>query len=267
MLMRSLLTLFLYLFMSSFLLGQSKFSFGLNAQVGLSGKAALAEEVDRFGTTDFYHRSGNRLVGVAGGGFWAAYDFSPKIALRSGIQYQSSGSKDYRENYSEDIRTGQILFPSSFSFSFRANQIQVPLEFQIRIGQGKMQPTLSFGAQYSYDWVGSIYAEMSFFQGADQFESLNEWTPERRTGFEMDGSRVQPVLGVGLRINDQMNVRIRRTWAGQSQKVRWRENFDYFEPTLSPDDPIVTICGTPYHYQTNSTHRQTTTVEISYRLF
>ncbi len=265
--MRSISTLFLCLFLSTLLVGQSKYSFGFNTQVGVSGKVNPSEDVSRFGTSDFYQISGNRIVGVAGAGFWAAYDFSPKIALRTGLQYQSSGNEDYRESYSEDILTGQIMFPSSYSISFRTNQIQVPLEFQIRIGQGKMQPTLSFGAQYSYDWIGSIYAETTFFQGADQLESVNEWTPDRREDFRMNGSKIQPVLGVGLRINDQMHIRVRRTWIGQDQLVSWRENFEIFEPVLSPDDPIVIICGTPYHYRANSTHRQTTTLEISYRLF
>lgn len=265
--MRSILTLLCCIFLTSLLMGQTRLSFGLNAQIGLSGKAKVDESSKRFGNTDSYQRSGNHLVGVAGAGLWAAYEISPKLALRSGIQYQSSGNKDFRESYSEDIRTGQITFPSSSAISFRAHQLQVPLELQIRIGQGKMQPTLSFGAQYSYDWIGSIYAESILFQGSDQTEYVNEWTPERREEFSMAKSNIQPVFAVGLRINEQMSVRLRRSWIAQEQTISWRENFEHIEQVPSLDDPIVIICGTPFSYWTNSTHRQTTTLEISYRLF
>ena len=265
--MRSIIVLVFGIFLSLSVVGQSRFSFGLSTQVGLSGKNTHQERENFFrGTvpTRSYSEEGNKFVAVAGAGVWAAYDLTNSIAVQAGLQYVNSGNTDYRQSYSETIATGQRSFATALSYRFRAHQLQLPLEIKLGLPLNKIQPQLILGAQLSRDWIGTIYAENPYYRDEPDREYVVAWSEDYRADFSAERLSVQPFVGFGLRLNDVMNISLRHTWIPETQAITWEEN--YIPPSPS-ENPMIIICGVLNRYRTQSTHQQSTTIKLEYRLF
>ena len=131
--MRTIFTLTLFSIATSFLLAQSRFSFGVNAQIGLSGKTNGIENQNSFRGTFNYSEERNPLVPVLGAGGWVAYNLSEKMRFQTGLQYANSGNVDLYHSYAEVVRTGERTAEFSNKYHFRVHQLQLPLEIQFSI--------------------------------------------------------------------------------------------------------------------------------------
>ena len=263
--MRTFFTLLLLSIATAGLWAQSPFSFGINAQLGLSGETKGIERQSDFRGTFDYSEERHPLVPVIGAGGWVAYAVNEKVRFQTGLQYVNSGNVDLYHSYAESLSTGQRTSEYTTKYHFRAHQLQLPLEIQLSIGKGKLQPLISLGAQITRDWVGNIYRENPYFIDDEMRTFIWTSLPKDRNEVDAHILGVQPVLGFGLHFNDQLSVRLRRTWIGQKQQLNWYENLNPY-PIDAPN-PIFGWYGASYSQQTESTHRQVTSLEFSYRIF
>lgn len=247
------------------LLAQGRFSFGVSAQIGMTDGLKEPEVRASFSTGYYVEERGSSVVPVAGGGAWVNYQLNGKLSLQSGLQYLNMGNTYFRKGYSELIATNQRSYYESV-YDFRADQLQLPLEVNISIGKGTIKPIFSFGAQLSYEWLGVIYHESPAFRDAQDRVIVSRWGNENRILSDYDHFSVQPVFGFGLRLNENMSIRLRRTWGGRNQEVSWQEK--YFSP-LEPNAPgvLIIIDDVPSWYSVPTSHHRFTTLEISYCLF
>ena len=264
--MRIIITLAFFSLTTSSLFAQSRFSFGLNAQLGLSGKANVKESQDFFSGSLYQEDLSNPLVPAAGIGGWVEYQSTEKVSFRSGLQYVNTGNIDLRETSNQVLSTGQFTSQSSFQYHFRVHQLQLPLELQIGLGQSQgVKPFLTFGAQLTRDWVRNIYTESDYMFGIESYASRSVWLPEYRLDQNTNTLGIQAVLGFGVKLNDNMSVRLRHTWQSEERAVEWTEDYSQWE--IHTNDPDVIWCGVIGSYSAETMHRRLTSLEFSYRLY
>ncbi|MEL6656590.1 MAG: outer membrane beta-barrel protein [Bacteroidota bacterium] len=263
--MRTIFILFLFSIATSFLVAQSHFSFGINAQLGLSGEINGIEEQSQSRGSFNYAEERNPLVPVMGAGGWVAYIANDKVRFQAGLQYVNSGHVDFSRTYSGLVSTGQRTSGYYYEYRFRAHQIQLPFEIQLSIGRGKLRPFVSFGTQLTRDWIGNIYGESPLFIGNEVRTQIRTWSPNKRNEVDTHHLGIQPVFGFGIRLNDQLSVRLRHTWMGREQQIEWYEELEHLQGIVP--NPTFGWYGTISNHRTASIHRQVTSLEFSYVIF
>lgn len=240
---------------------QSRWSIGTETQLGLSGKSAKEVHHSSFGGTVYENAEWNTVVAVAGAGLWAQYQILPEVGIRTGVSYLNGGNNHKRQGYSEVLATGQKTLTFDQSYSFRTQQLVVPLELVLELGKGQVRPFFSVGAQWSKSRIGTIFDEETIYRTEDY---VLAWTEENRDRMKVEDEAIQLIASLGLRLNDDMVIRIRRVWSQKEQSIEWYQNFDM--DFYGSEFPIF-ICGTINSYRTRSFHQQLTSVQFSYRLF
>lgn len=246
--------------LNQFLLSQSRFSYGINIQAGLSGKTKLEESHNSLTTTDTHRSRRHVFVPVVGVGVWGDYMLREKLSVQSGLQYVNSGNTEVHRGYTESRNTSRIISFHDYSYMFRAHQLQLPFEFKLELGQGQLKPVFSLGAQLSYEWLGTIYKENNANVDEDNRVDVTVWSRETRTMIDYRPLNLQPFIGFGFRLNEQMLVRLRHSWKFGEQVVRWG-------PSGFDSDFILRSPITVATYRTQTTHSKLFTIDLAYRLY
>lgn len=251
-------------FLNSILLSQSRFSYGINLQAGLSGKTKKWESHEHVDPTNFntYRSRRHVLVPAAGMGAWVNYTLGKNIFLQSGLQYMNTGNTAANERRSVFQGPPTRVTYRDYTYSFRAHQLQLPFEANVELGQGNVRPILALGVQLSYEWFGKIYHEDDIDLDDNDRSYVTVWTRKDREMYDFRALNLQPFFGFGFRLNEQMTIRLRQVWKFKEETLRWRT------ANSVPDDVLFSpIEVPPYRFHTPTTHRKVTTLEITYRLF
>lgn len=201
-------------------------------------------------------------MAATGAGLWANYQISKVLGVRSGISYLNSGNRSSFVSYSEMVITGQTTLDYEETIDFRMHQIQVPLELVINPGKGQIRPVFSFGVQFNQAWLNGVFHSNSYSDGPEYTRS---WDQDNSTLASRQPINIQPIASVGLRLNDQMIVSLRHTWA-KELTMGWMESGDHDYSIFDPSVGIMT-CGIPNFYQTTSSHLQLTSLQFSYCIY
>lgn len=249
----------IFIVCSSF--AQSRWSVGAETQLGLNGKTAKETSSNSFNGTFYENAEWNTLVPAVGGGAWVQYQITPLLGLRAGVSYLNGGNKHRRRSYSEVVATGQSTLTYDQSYSFRTQQMMVPLELILELGEGKVRPFFSVGAQWSKAWAGTIFDEELVNRTEDYIIAWSEANSDNR---ELDHKSIQVIASIGLQLNKQMSIRLRQSWSKEGQHLGWREQ----QQDLSPLSPIIYCeCYGPNFYRTRTVHQQLSSIQFTYLLF
>lgn len=244
------------------LTAQNRWSFGIDAQVGLTGKTEYLYDDESFsGGSRYSDIRENRFSPAAGAGAWVQFQITPGLGLRSGMGYLNSGNKDSRMSYSEVLATEQVTLNYATIYEFRVHQLQVPLELTLQAPTGKIKPLLSFGVQLNQEWRGNIHHKAAV---DGDLTYVNNWSKANSDLDQSPRPFLQPIASIGLSLNDQMSIRLRQTWSIQ-REISWNQGFHVPE-VIDPSTGII-ICGVFNSYNTETTHQRLTSLQLVYRLF
>lgn len=260
--MRTSILLCCILFFAGTMLAQGRWSAGVDAQIAFTGmNKGDANEYDNNTGTVYYNVDENVLQAGAGAGLWAQYQITRGVGLRMGLGYLNSGNKDRNLSYSEVSATGRKTLFSDEFYEFRAHQLQVPIEFVLEPGKANVRMVFSVGAQLNNSWRATIYQENDY--GNNSY-SITSWDNENSSLDNRHQMIVQPVASIGVRINDQMLIRLRHAWAKPAE-LNWYQNYDHYDFSDSPEG--VLTCGVGSYYSTTITNQRMTSLQFSYQIF
>lgn len=259
--MRVALLLCFMLLCMSMVFAQSRWSAGIDAQIGFTGlNKGVAHNSDFRGTTFFYSQK-NILLPNAGGGLWAQYQLSTALGFRFGLGYLNSGSSSRELVYTEVINTGQKTLSRDDIYRLRVHQLQMPFELVYKPGKRNVRPYFSLGIQVSRVIRGSIQQEKAYAEGVNLVFTWN-----KDAIYYLDKEPwllIQPIASVGLSINDQMTLRFRYVWA-KAQTLNW---LGYYNTTQSFNATVSTTPSGPREYNIADTHQQLISLQFNYRIF
>lgn len=261
-LMRTFSILIFTLF-CSVLRGQSKWDFGIHFYGGLTGQSEIQEQVISFGTrSDFHEFIGNLPSTLGGAGVWMEYEFEPRAFFSLGLQYTNSGSVEFTDRYLKDPVTGERTSFLQLTYQLRVHQIQLPLEFRKEFGKGRLQPTLSVGAQLTYDILGRIFAEnASITRGELGPPVLFDWSKSGWDYYNYTPLNAQLITGGGLRLNEKMRIELKRFWFVSGQMISWSQ---------LPPNNFAGLLGDPvrafwlHPHEIRSKHRNALLLQLFY---
>lgn len=226
-----LLTLFLY-FIYTPLKSQSKWSWGIQTEIGISGTNHDKNESVQRANTETIVIEFTRQAPSIGGGIWVQHHFKSHINLRSGLQYVNTGEYNGNSRHSRLLTTNQEVSYYSNTNSFRVHRLQLPFLVEYQIGKSSIKPTIGIGVVWSKDIVKNI-TEKIINTSAEQYRV------QKPRGFPSSikiGS-AQPMFTFGAKITDQLSVEFKHLFARKPKDISW-----IIDPNIDPNS-IQTPAG------------------------
>ena len=263
--MRAIFLLGFFVSCFSLSYAQRQLSFGVQTQIGFTDGVEVLVDRDPFGSINFLDEHSTLAVPLAGGGAWLAYCFSEHVSLRLGLQYVNSGNLYQIKGSIEDQATGEKSFVFEQRNSFRAHQVQAPLELQISIGQRAIRPIISVGVQATHDWITETWGSRTFMDGGRLNNILRQYPEGRDAIGELTSFAIQPIASIGVRLNTHLAVQFRRTWMGAVTNLnRYPDGYEFIVDTNSTFWNNY-LSGDFNKMQ--SSHRGQTSIVFSYEFF
>ena len=257
--MRAILLTTLCLVFWDYSHGQTRFSFGVQAQVGFTNAVEITERNVPFGRIEG-HRT--LSVPVVGGGLWLAYPLTKRVSMHLGLQYLNTGNVYLIEGQLEDRLTGERSFTFEQRNQFRAHQIQVPFELQLRLGNGRLRPTLSLGLQGTRDYIVDVWSLRKFVDTGPVTECLQKHEADRRSRDKLASYYIQPIASIGVHLNDYLSLQLRRTWIKEVENLNWGGTNPAVE--INTSSLFLDNCLHYHHDSLQSSHRAITSLAFSY---
>ena len=219
-----LLTLILCLVYSP-LKSQTKWSWGIQTEIGISGVKYDKNESFLRSNTETIETDFKRQTPSIGGGLWIQYRLKNQISLRSGLQYVNAGDYSGSSRHSRMLTTNQEVSYYSTTNSFRVHRLQLPFMVAYQMGKGRIQPTIAAGAVWSQDIVKNITEEIIN-------TSAEQHSIQKPTGFpaHVRMGNIQPMFTFGAKITDQLTIEFKHLFGQKTRKIRWIVN-----PEIDPD--------------------------------
>jgi len=203
---------------------QSKWTWGIQVEMGLSGKKEETIRSSTRGGTEFTTISSYNTRPAIGGGLWINYQLFNRLGLRSGLQYTNTGDQS---SFSSSSKLASAKVPavySSSSYSLRIQRLQLPLIVEFRFAKVKFNPRIGAGFLFSKDFIKSIDERIVDISNTPA-ETNKHWRFPKSSGL----TRVQLKANISLRINEQLELEFNQLFSKMPSVISWFNNTEYTE--------------------------------------
>ncbi len=218
------LLLFVFFFIFNTIQCQSKWTWGIQAEIGLSGKKEENTHSSIRGGTEFTTTYSNNVSPTIGGGLWVNYQLLNRLGLRSGLQYMNAGDQ---RNFTSSSSLPSAKVPavySSLNYSLRIQRLQLPLIVEFRFAKVKFNPRIGAGFLFSKDFIKSIDEGIVDISNIPA-ETNKHW----RFPKSLSLTRVQLKANISLKINTQLELEFNQLFGKTPSVISWSNNAEYAE--------------------------------------
>lgn len=149
-------TLLFCLFFSLSIQAQQEWSWGIQNQIGISGKNETGYGNVSGITSSGYNEPYKRTYAAIATGIWAKRMLSKRIGIRSGLQYLYTQHKQGMRQIRRNNTNSSISLHTDEYTSFNVHRIQIPIVVEMDINITKIRPTIGLGLVWNRDHVRNL---------------------------------------------------------------------------------------------------------------